>query len=130
MQIRKVFECSQQARVWEDKLLKRIDASGRKDFLNKANGKAIANDRKHYEKLAARMKGLPKAEEHRRKLQGKRPHVNQRGVNNNAFKGFVITPQGRFSNLRDAAKVESVHYSTIAWRINNENFKEYMRETI
>ena len=130
IQIRKVFECSNQARAWEDKLLKRINASGREDFLNKANGTAIINDSEHYKKLSERLKGLPKTKDHRSKLRGRRPHVNQRGVNNNAFRGFVITPYGRFENLHDAAKIESVHCSTIAWRINSDNFQEYMRETI
>lgn len=35
--IRKTFNSSQQARKWEHKLLRRINAAGRSDFLNKNN---------------------------------------------------------------------------------------------
>lgn len=129
-QIRKVFDCPSKARIWEERVLKRIDASSRDDFLNKANGKAIVNSYTHYRSLSDKFKGRTKTEEHKSKMRGKRPHVNQRGVNNNAFKGVIITPFGEFENLHEAAEIESVHFSTIAWRINSNNYKDYMRETI
>lgn len=42
------------------------------------------------------------------------------GVNNPAFKGLVKTPYGTFTSLKEAASVENVHYTTIAWRISHD----------
>jgi hypothetical protein len=72
-------------------------------------------------------KGVKKSEETKIKMRGKRPHINQTGINNNAFKGFIITPFGTFESLKEAASVENVHYSTIAYRLHNEKFSEYRR---
>jgi hypothetical protein len=141
IQIRKVFNSTTSARSWEEKLLKRIDASSRSDFLNKANGRAIPAElsvhrgssngmfgKKHTAATLIKMQG-PKNNSHRLNMYGKRPHVNQKGSNNNAFKGFITTPFGRFDNLHAAAAVECVNYSTIAYRINSDSdkFKQYER---
>lgn len=71
--------------------------------------------------------GVLKTEEHKKNMRGKRPHINQKGVNNNAFKGYIITPYGKFKSLAEAASIENVHFSTISCRINNENFSDYRR---
>ena len=71
--------------------------------------------------------GISKTEEHKKKMRGKRPHVDQKGTNNNAFKGYIMTPYGKFESLTEAASIENVHFSTISYRINNDNFSEYRR---
>lgn len=52
IQVRKTFKDINDARSWEEKVLKRINAAGRPDFLNKANGKAIQNSAAHYERIS------------------------------------------------------------------------------
>lgn len=141
IQVRKTFIDPDKARLWEEKVLKKINASHRDDFLNKANGKAIPLElsvhigekngmfgKKHSEQTIVKLKG-PKKETTRKKMQGKRPFFKQNGSKNNAFKGFVITPYGKFNNLHEAAYAEEVNYSTIAYRINSESpkFKKYER---
>jgi hypothetical protein len=141
VQIRKTFKNAADARVWEEKVLKRINAASRLDFLNKANGKAIPVSlarhygesngmygKKHKPETLVKMR-KPKSLLTRERMSGKRTHVNQQGANNNAFKGFIITPYGKFDNLHAAAAVEDVNYSTIAYRINSSSnkFNEYKR---
>ena len=142
IQIRKTFRNVDDARLWEERLLKRIDAARRSDFLNKANGKAIPPElashkgsahpgygKKRSESTLAKLRGVKKSENHKNNMKGKRPHVNQKGRNNNAFKGFIQTPYGVFESLHAAAAVENVDYSTIAYRIhsNSEKFTNYKR---
>ena len=141
VQVRRTFKDAAEARVWEERVLKRINAAGRPDFLNKANGRAIPTSlathygenngmygRKHSAESITMMR-KPKSSMTREKMRGKRPHVNQQGKNNNAFKGFIFTPYGRFDSLHSAAAVENVNYSTIAYRINSSSnkFNEYRR---
>ena len=141
IQVRKTFKCGDQARVWEEKVLKRINAAGRIDFLNKANGRAIPSHlsrhigssngmygKKHTYETILKMK-RPKSDTARANMSGKRSHVNQSGSNNNAFKGYIFTPYGIFDNLHSAASAENVNYSTISYRINSNStkFSEYKR---
>lgn len=141
MQVRRTFKSSADARAWEEKVLKRINAASRLDFLNKANGKAIPVSlakhygesngmygKKHKPETLVKMR-KPKSLLTRKRMSGKRAHVNQQGTNNNAFKGFIITPYGKFDNLHAAAAIENVNYSTIAYRINSSSnkFNEYRR---
>lgn len=141
IQIRRVFKNSNEARVWEEKVLKRIKASTRNDFLNKSTGAAIPVEyctligqkngmfgKKHTLQTLNKLRG-PKSEKHKEHMRGKRPHFNQSGSNNNAFKGYVITPYGKFDSLEMAAKVENVSGGTIHYRIksNQEKFKNYRR---
>jgi hypothetical protein len=141
IQIRKVFKNSNDARVWEEKVLKRIKASTRNDFLNKSNGASIPVEcctligekngmfgKKHTFQTLNKLRA-PKSEKHKEHMRGKRPHFNQSGSNNNAFKGYVITPYGKFDSLEMAARAENVSGGTIHYRIksNQEKFKNYRR---
>lgn len=81
------------------------------------------------EHISTLFKGVPKSDAHKQSMRGKRPHVNQTGSNNNAFKGFIQTPLGVFDSLKQAAVVEGVDLSTIHYRIHStsEKFTEYKR---
>jgi hypothetical protein len=78
------------------------------------------------------LRGVPKTDDHKMKLRGRRPHVNQTGSNNNAFKGLIQTPLGTFESLKQAAEAEGVDFTTIHYRIHSrsEKFLEYKRVTI
>ena len=79
------------------------------------------------EKMSRTASGVPKSEKHKVALRGKRPHVNQTGSKNNAFKGNIVTPSGTFTSLKEAAKSEGIHFSTLSKRIHNEKFPDYVR---
>jgi len=90
-------------RVLETKILKSLNAAHDKQFYNRRNG----NDggdfycKGHLPETIEKMRG-PKSPEHKAKMRGKRPHVIQKGVKNNAFKGFYITPWGKYSTAKEA----------------------------
>ena len=138
IQVRKTFHNIDKARLWEHKVLRRLGVIKDERFLNKTDNKSIdstcqlkgekhPNFGKHHSpETIVRMK-KPKSEIAKLNMKGKRPHVNQTGKNNNAFKGYIITPYGTFESLREAAVVENVDPSTISLRIKNDNFSEYKR---
>lgn len=70
-----------------------------------------------------KLTGVPKTEEHKQHMRGKRPHVNQSGnKNNNARK--IRTPYGIFESIRDAEEVlksKGYSYRTIWTRIQKDN---------
>lgn len=79
--------------------------------------------------VSARHKGIAKSDQHKQNMRGKRPHVNQTGSNNNAFKGLVQTPVGVFESLKQAAAAEGVDISVVHYRIHSKSdkFTEYKR---
>lgn len=52
---------------------------------------------------------------------------NQSGSKNHNWKGFIITPYGKFESLKEAAIAENLSKSTIFLRIRDENNLEYRR---
>jgi hypothetical protein len=138
--IRRIFKDVNEAREYEGKVLKRLNAASRSDFLNKANGKSIPLEfsvhkgihngmfgKSRSEEFKANMR-KPKTESHKANMKGPRPLVDQKGKNNNAFKGYIHTPFGVFTDLKSAANIENVHYGTIAYRIHNKSNSNYWRE--
>lgn len=73
--------------------------------------------------------GVPKSESHKSKLRGQRPHVNQKGENNNAFVGYWITPWGTFADLKTAASEApaKVNYSSLSNWCKTWNEKRWER---
>jgi len=67
-QIRRTFNCKEDAVRWEAKVLRRIKAHQNKMFLNKTNNKSINNTPQHYEHLADLYRGKPRSSEVRSKL--------------------------------------------------------------
>lgn len=145
IEIRETFNSQQEARYYEEKVLRRLDCAGRKDFLNVCNGRAIPSElashpgelhpmfgKKHSEDTKQKMR-KPKSNQHKKSLSVSAKKrwcgVDRSGVNNNCFKGFIRTPFGVFDSLKAAAKAEpqKVHFTTIRNRINNELFTQYER---
>lgn len=137
IQIRKIFENVDKARFWEEKVLKKMNVINEEKWLNKSNNKSIDFvcalkgtlshiGKKRSEETKQKMRG-PKSEKHKANIRGVRPHVNQTGIKNNAFKGYILTPYGIFETLKEAAIFENVHLSTISFRIKNDSFKNYKR---
>lgn len=137
IQIRKTFSCVDKARNWETKVLKRMNVIKEEKWLNKTDNISIDPycalkgtlshiGKKRSEETRQKMRG-PKSLNHIKNMRGKRPNINQTGSKNNAFKGYIITPYGLFESLKEAAQVENTHLSTIALRLNNKNFENYIR---
>lgn len=141
IEIRKTFDSSDKARSWEEKVIRKLNIVSRTDFLNKANVKAIPVElakhfkenngmygKKHTPETLEKMR-KPKTEQHKIKLRGKRSHFNQTGSKNNNFKGYILTPFGKFESLEMAALAENVSGGTIHYRLKSsqDKFKEYRR---
>lgn len=145
IQIRKVFMDSKSARLFEEKVLRRMDCAGRSDFLNVTNGKAIPVElcshaginhplfgKGHSEATRKKMR-KPKSSNHKRAMsEAARKRwmgVDRSGINNNCFKGYIITPYGMFETLEAAAAAEpkKVHLTTIRNRINTPSNNNYER---
>jgi hypothetical protein len=81
--------------------------------------------------LAARaakekLKGVPKTEEHKNNMRGKRGHVNQTGSKNNNSKS-IITPFGVYGSIKDAAKqIEGYTYKMIWDRLQQNGEWRYL----
>lgn len=87
----------------------------------------LRNNVKKSQPLAAKaakikLKGVPKTDEHKMNMRGKRPHVDQSGSKNN-FAKKIITPFGEFGSIREASlSIEGYTYKMI-WdrlQLNNE----------
>jgi hypothetical protein len=74
-----------------------------------------------------KLTGVPKSEEHKQKMRGKRPHVNQTaGKNNNSKK--IETPFGVFNSIKEASnKIEGYSYRMIWYKLNNDNEWRYLK---
>jgi group I intron endonuclease len=73
-----------------------------------------------------KLTGVPKTEEHKQKMRGKRPNVNQKGSNNNSAK-TISTPFGIFGSIREASiKLEGYTYKMIWDRLHNDKNWRYI----
>ena len=97
--------------VFESTILKSINAARDSMFYNKHNGDGRSYIEKHTEETKLKM-SKPKSEEHKNKLRGKRPHVNQSGVNNNAYK--VLKNK---SKSEEQKRKNSIGQSKIIWTV-------------
>jgi len=90
----------------------------------------LKEQRKINQPLAAKaakekLTGIPKSEEHKYNMSGKRPHVNQTGSKNNNAKG-IETPFGVFGSIREASnKIEGYTYNMIWDRLQNDTEWRY-----
>ena len=70
--------------------------------------------------------GVSKTEQHKEKMRGKRPHVNQSGSNNN-FAKRIETPFGIFGSIREASQQIEGHTYKMIWdRLQNDNKWRYV----
>lgn len=140
VQIRKTFNDPTAARVYESKLLRRMRVVTDSRFINKTDNVSIdtqaathlgsANGmygRKHSEETLELMRS-PKSTRHRDRMRGPRPHVSRKGLTNNASKGYVVTPHGKFESQQEAAGAEGVHQTTISLRLKSSEFNNYYYE--
>ena len=98
----------------EVKLLDEVDAAKNPKYYNRSNGRT-----KFYPS-----KGHKKREITKLRMRGPRPHINQTGIKNNAWKGYWITPWGKFESSTEAAKALGVTQALI-WNYckTNGSFK-------
>ena len=148
LDIRKTFENQQEARLHEEKVLRRLDCAGRDDFLNVRNGRAIPPElashpgevhpmfgKNHSQESKNKMR-KPKSELHKIRMsqsaKKRWSSIDRTGPNNANFKGMVKTPYGIFIGIKEAARAEptKVDVSTISNRIKNPNFNNYERFVI
>jgi hypothetical protein len=72
-----------------------------------------------------KLSGVSKTEQHKQKMRGKRPHVNQTGEKNNNAKK-IVTPFGIFGSISEASKkIEGYTYRMIWYRLHNDTEWEY-----
>lgn len=76
-----------------------------------------------------RYTGVPKSEETKQKLRGKRPHVSQSGGKNNASVS-IQTPFGKFDSIKEAydliSKLDNnLTYSKIWYKLNTNSFTDW-----
>jgi hypothetical protein len=112
IQIRKTFNDSLKARLFENKVLKRLNVIKNEKWLNKTDNISIDPicalkgtlshiGKKRSESTKQKLRG-PKSKNHREKMKGPRPHVDQKGIKNNAFKRWYITPWGKYASISEA----------------------------
>jgi hypothetical protein len=91
----------------------------------------LKEQRKINQPLAAKaakekLTGVPKSEEHKYNMRGKRPHVNQTGSKNNNAK-CIETPFGIFGSIREASKkIEGYTYKMIWDRLQKSDQWSYI----
>jgi len=72
------------------------------------------------ERISNSNKGRLKSEEHKKSMRGKRPHVNQKGNNNN-FAKKIVTPYGIFYSLKEAAEKLNMKYDSIHYKLKTKH---------
>ena len=74
-----------------------------------------------------KMTGVPKTENHKQNMRGKRPHVNQTGTKNNNAKS-ITTPFGIFGSISEAAScLEGYTYRMIWYKLHNDIEWRYLK---
>lgn len=74
-----------------------------------------------------KLTGVPKSDQHKQNMRGKRPHVNQTGSNNNNSKG-IVTPYGNFGSISEASRqIEGYTYKMIWNRLQNDKEWRYLK---
>lgn len=73
-----------------------------------------------YTKVANKLKGVPKTEDHKKAMRGERPSVNQKGSSNN-FTKSIRTPFGVFGSLKEASEKLNIKYANIWYKVNSKN---------
>lgn len=126
-------------RKLETKILKSMDAASDEMFYNKHNGfgNYLTEEIRHKISLAgkrwwnnlssedkmewtkkssARLLGIPKTENHKTAMRGKRPHVNQSGSKNNNAKK-INTPFGVFGSIKECAEKTGIVYDNVHYKL-------------
>lgn len=139
IQIRKQFNCIKKARSWEQKVITKLNAHKRKDYLNKTNNIAIINTEETNKKTSERMKILrknfknPKLSELNRLKLGdlnpsRKPEVRMKlsiikSGTNNAMYGIKGSLHPRYGKIGASTGKKWYHDP-----INNEEFYFFENE--
>lgn len=106
IQIRKVFLTKERARLWENKVLRRLKVVSREDFLNKndapappINNRVMTDTTKN--KISAVHRGKPKSEEHKQKIR------EARAKQINTRKGIRATEETK-QKIREARAKQTI----------------------
>lgn len=139
IQVRKTFNSREAACLHEEKVLRRLDCAGRKDFLNRANGKAIPVElstkwgesngmygRKHSSETRAKMKKKHKMPVNYSEIARQRA-IGRSGAKNANFIGYISTPNGVFESLKQASIENDLTMGQIHYRIHNPKYNDYIR---
>lgn len=81
--------------------------------------------RKTAKAFSEMLKGVPKTEEHKKAMRGKRPHVNQSGGRNNNARP-IMSPYGRFETMSDCAKHIGRGVSYVSYQLDQKK-KDWRR---
>jgi hypothetical protein len=74
-----------------------------------------------------KLTGVPKTEEHKQNMRGKRPHVSQTGSKNNNAKK-IETPFGIFGSIREASQQIEGHTYKMIWdKLQNDKEWRYIK---
>lgn len=112
IQIRKKFNNVEKARLWEHKVLKKMNVVYNDKWLNKTDNKSIDLNLSTHYGIKNPMYGKKHSEYTKKliyekrlkfdnnKLKGKRNNFCQTGEKNNAFKYFYYTPWGKYASVK------------------------------
>lgn len=137
IEIRKVFYDINKARLWEEKVLKKMNVVKDDKWLNKTDNKSIdpecalkgtlshiGKKRSEKTKLLMSISATGRKDSSETKMKKRIARI---GSKNPAHKGFVKTPYGIFETLQEAAKAEFCGLSTMSIKVNNPKFVNYER---
>lgn len=149
VQIRRVFDSSKKAILWETKVLLRMNVLKDDRWLNKTNNKAIDPDcAKHGWSFAARKNasiahtGKKRSESHRKaiseSLKGRycdwligktRPDHSEKMSGKNNPRSIQVLYDGKiYDTLKDLSIKENISYHTIRKMINSQEIKQMDKE--
>lgn len=137
IEIRKTFQDVNKARLWEEKVLKKMNVVKSDNWINKTDNRSIDPmcalkgtlshlGKKRSEKTKLLMSKISTGRKDSSETKMKK-RIARIGSKNPAHKGFVKTPYGLFETLQDAAKAECCGLSTMSIKVNNPKFVNYER---
>jgi len=128
IQIRKTFDNSEAAILWENKVLRRLDAIYKSHWLNKHNGKALYHDAEVRAKQSKALKGVQRSKQARANMSmaqtGKKMSQATKDKIRIALSGRKQSTQEREKRkryIRLYSKLEDKFYTYDSW---NTFFKE------
>ena len=105
IQIRKIFSSKKETIDWEHKVLRRLKVRFKKEWLNQTDNKGISLTKEGLENIKNKNKGLKRSKQVKLRMslsaKLRMSKKDQTGVNNPTFKGYYITPWGRFVTIKE-----------------------------
>lgn len=82
-------------------------------------GRPSKNKGRKYPQLSERFAGIPKSEQTKMNMRGKRPNFIQKGENNNNAKQ-IKTPYGTFNSIVDASESLGIKYNNLYYKMRSQ----------